>query len=553
MKDKEGSSIQNLLLIFFGGTSLFFYSKILSGFFQQDEWFGFSEFILRKGFGFARLFQYFFEPKVGHYTPLTISTLYLDLSIFGMNYVPHAIISLILHLGIIVLVYKMFRLLFEKKHLAGVATVVFASFASIYQATSWVMADIGTHGATILGILSTIFFLQFIKTKNQKKFTLSLITLLISLLFKEITIGLFVIFLLLLWKFSRFSKKDKILFTKKIVFWGTFYALLRFIMILITPKYSGTSEVVFGPKSILMFLYDLVTIPVKSISQSLIPAQILKGISGFIARLAPEKITGEFGSPAFEVFIVKRVMEGISLLASLVIFVWVLIKKNFSKYHLLGITWIIINSLIFAFSPQRSGIKSLIDSRNLYFVSIGMAMIIASVYSKVKEKNNIKATLLLILIIILNLFFLNQNISDFVKVSKQRRAILDKITFLFPSLPDRVIFYTKSSQSYYGLPPESKIMPFQSGFGQTLLVWYYPKEKIPKEFFKDRFLWDIDSQGYKETQDRGFGYFRDMNLLKEAIKQYNLSEESVVAFSWDGHRNQLEDISKIVVNEIYAQ
>ena len=156
-------------------------------------------------------------------------------------------------------------------------------------------------------------------------------------------------------------------------------------------------------------------------------------------------------------------------------------------------------------------------------------------------------------VIIPNLYFLNQNLVEFTRRGEVRKSILTTIQLVYPDLPDKVVVYTQSNQPYYGLPPETKILPFQSGLGQTLLVWYYPTEKFPKEFFADRFLWDIEEQGYKEVGDHGFGYFRDLDLLRDAIGQYNLPGESVIAFSWDGKKNFLTDITQEVRNEIYDQ
>lgn len=525
------------------------YWKVFHGFFQQDEWFGYSEYILRQGFDFVNLLRYFISSSAVHYTPFTIMTLYSTLSIFGMNYTPHAVISVSLHIIVVILLFVLLKKIYNSKFLAGIGTLFFTSFSSIQQATSWVMADIGTHGSTIFGILSIILFLDFLKSKINAKFYYSILLLCVSLLFKEITIGILLIIIYLLWVNKSFSSIKKIKYIKEIIFCGVTYFLIRILMIS-NASGSGTEPVAMS-LSYFKLLYDFVTIPVKAISQSVIPIEIMRSVAEFIAKLFPRSISNEIGSPAFEVFVVTRVLELLSLSSSLIIAILVLLKKNRTDTILLGVIWIVVNSFIFAFSPQRNEITSVIDSRNLYFVSIGAVLMLTTVFEKIQSRSKTASIIFIFIILFPNLFFLNQNLSNFVKVSSVRRDILNHITKVVPQLPQKVVVYTQSSQSYYGLPEEKKIMPFQSGFGQTLLVWYYKRNEFPKGFFRDRFLWEIDSQGYKEIDEAGFGYFRDLDLLKETIKQYNLPKESVVGFYWDGKKEVIRDISEEIRTKIY--
>lgn len=533
--------------------TLITYSQIIKGFFQQDEWFGLSEYILRKGFGWYDLFGYFFAPSIVHYTPFTLMTLYATLSVFGINYSAYAVISITLHLVVVILLFVLLKKLFRSESLAGVGVLLFASFSSIHQATSWVMADIGTHGSTIFGILSIIFFVDFLETRSNNKFYYSIFTLFVSLMFKEITIGLFAILIFLLLGNKKFKTQQKTKYISKIIIFGILYVIARLIMIPFVSVQSGDAGLVFESQNYTKILYDFLTIPIKAISQSIIPIEIMRGLSEFVARLFPRTISSEIGSPAFEMFVVKRVLEFVSLSLSLIIGIWVLLKKNRTRTILLGVIWIIVNSFIFAFSPQRTGITSVIDSRNLYLVSIGAVLMLTTVFEKIRRRNKMASIIFISIILFPNLFFLNQNLSNFVKVSSVRKEILNHIKKIVPQLPQKVVIYTQSSQSYYGLPEDKKIMPFQSGFGQTLLVWYYQRNKFPKDFFEDRFLWEIDSQSYKEVNGVGFGYFRDLDLLKEAIKQYNLPKESVIAFKWISAENKLLDITIEVREKIYGQ
>ena len=125
-----------------------------------------------------------------------------------------------------------------------------------------------------------------------------------------------------------------------------------------------------------------------------------------------------------------------------------------------------------------------------------------------------------------------------------RQKILTQIQWEHPVLPSHAVFYFESDRSYYGLPDTEKILPFQSGLGQTLLVWYYKTQKFPSDFFQNNYLWDLESQGYKQIENQGFGYFRDFDLLKQTIDQHQLPLESVIAYRFNSSHNTLFEVSQ---------
>ena len=112
-------------------------------------------------------------------------------------------------------------------------------------------------------------------------------------------------------------------------------------------------------------------------------------------------------------------------------------------------------------------------------------------------------------------------------------------------IADGAVYFVKNGD-------EEKILPFQSGFGQTLLVWYYENEKFPTCLYEDIFLYDIYSQGYKYCQGRGFGYFREYEELLRTLKENKLGSENVIAFSWESKKENLLDITPQVRTQIKA-
>ena len=229
----------------------------------------------------------------------------------------------------------------------------------------------------------------------------------------------------------------------------------------------------------------------------------------------------------------------------LVSIILVLLLKHKNKtvitIGIFSLFFVAINSLIYALSPGRSGFVPIIDSRNLYLPSIGMVFLIVSLSMLIKPK--ILSILFLSVFISFNVIITKIELNKITDVGKDRFKILKQIDKENVKFLDKQILYVESNTSYYGLPDEIRIPPFQSGFGQTLLVWFQDNEKFPIEFFENKFLWPIESQGYKEINGRGFGYFRELDLLTETIKEYNLPEDSFTAYSWNSKENKLTNIT----------
>ena len=148
------------------------------------------------------------------------------------------------------------------------------------------------------------------------------------------------------------------------------------------------------------------------------------------------------------------------------------------------------------------------------------------------------------ILIATNIFWLRTELKMLSNIGIERKAILTTIKNAYPKLPPRVIFYTESDKSFYGMPDDEKIFPFQINFGYTLMVWYWPENNFPAEFAnQSKFLYSLTEEGYKEVAARGVGYFRNFLPLMEAIKNNHLSPESVIAYRYHSSTKTVEDIT----------
>src|SRR5258708_6702380 len=189
--------IDLLPLIVIFSISILFYSRLFLGFFQQDEWYGYAWYLLHKNLGFWQTIQFFFAPAIGHYTPLSIATQQILFSIWGMNYVNFLLVGIVLHLVIALVVYYLVKILFKgNKLISFCVALLFTLFAAPYQGAGWVVANIATETSTLFGVISAILFLVFLQSKKDKYFFWSILIFVISVLFKEITLGLLQLFLL---------------------------------------------------------------------------------------------------------------------------------------------------------------------------------------------------------------------------------------------------------------------------------------------------------------------------------------------------------------------
>lgn len=536
------------IIVFFG------FLRVFTGFFQQDEWLSFGYRYLALKEGIIGIFKDAFFPSVGHYQPFNVVLMDILFAFFRVSYFPFAFISIFLHLIITALVYCLAKIIFGRNYLSVFAALVFGITASSFQATFWVLADLGVHFSTIFALLSLISFVNYLKNGNESNFFKSLLFLAISLFFKEIGIGLFLFYPLFLFLF----KKD-LLFKKRIIvtliLTFLLYFFLRVGMFFIPASYNKDTLIIKS-QSAGDLGYNIFSFPFIGLSQSFFTAPFLVdisyGLSSFLlsySQKTPDDLT-------YKVFVEKIVLGIVSTSISLIIIffsltIWYFKKKLVSsKYILFFLLFNLINLPIFAFAPERTGIITIVDSRNLYLISVGSSLLLFSILTSLKFAKSKKIIFLILPLIIFHYYFLDKFSNEFSENSQIRRDILKKISNQYAHLPKKVIFYAESDKSFYGLPEKERILPFQSGFGQTLLISYQQTENFPLDFFENRFLWEITDQGYEEYGGRGFGYFREFNNMGKVIKNNNLLDENIIAFSYDSATNKLTDITKQVQGRV---
>lgn len=545
MNKIKGSLIAIFLIILAVSVS---YSDLPASFFEQDEWhsFGYYNYLFSLN-GPEFIKTVLKSGPLAHFTPLSLFFKIGFYQLFGLNSSAYFFASITFHMLASLAVYFLALQFLKKRLPAFLGGLFFAINSSHYQAVTWLGTFEGAELSTLFGILSLLGFLVFLDTKKKVLLNLSLFSILIALLFKETALT----FLLLLTTLMIFKEngKNKIYALLKLGGVSLFYILLRSSYLIFGPRGSEVVTSQETGKTFLMAGYNILSLPIKVFPQILIPNELIVSITN--KATTPLDLYQRLGYGPWVLENALRydlLMIPAGFVICLILF---LIGKRLNHKLPLytGLLTIVLTLLPFLILRKY---LVYFDSRYLYTATVGFSLIIGSVSAYlIGDKRDFRKSFLkvgavsVILAVIFSshLITLKDTITAHVTLGNLRKQILAKMVYDNPNLSEKVVFYTESDSIYYGLPDRETILPFQSGFGQTLLVYYQQSEQYSEKFFKDFFLWEIDEQGYREADGRGFGYYRNFDLLKRDVKQYNIPTDNIIAYSWNGKINALMNIT----------
>lgn len=512
------------------------YSKVLFIFFQQDELYMFGTFI---NWGWKTLTVGLLSSSISHVVPFSLVISYVIYLLFGLNYLAFNSFGLAIHLLNGLLIFRLAKLFFKSKTFSLIASIFFLSSYQASEMVMWPVASLNTLSLTfVLGIW--LFFLNNAGREKQFKWADGIIisTLFLLALFTIEYSFMFALFFPLVVVFDkRVNKRSSVKILLPFFFVVISYVLLRF---------APTVQTAGGSVGITTGINTFLTLPFVYISQLFVSQNILLDIAG---RFSHDAFVVET-----EVYKYMALIMGVVLYLS-ILFLVAKVKKLNKKAGsdlLFFLVFIFASSLPFILILGGPDSSWIIPSRYLYFGTVGYSLVVTFLVSRISKNKAIFSFMLTIVAILLLVGGVYSNYtrsSSLYVQGKVRLDILNQVKNNHPRLPVKVIFYFLSDASYYGLPDQEKILPFQSGLGHTLLVWYAKTEKFPKGFFADRFLWDITSQGYKEIEGVGFGFFRDFGKMAGILKDKNLPSTSIISFSYDSKFNKLKDITAEVRGE----
>lgn len=533
------------------------FAKLPLTFFQQDEWAIFGNYLYWDKTGLNWWERLFIYEQYTHIIPFGNLVSYALFKLFGLNFFGYGVFNIGLHVVNSLLVYILAEILLKKKVVSLLAGFLFLISSIPHQAITWAATTVGTAGSTFFVLLTLIFFFMYLKRKQYKYMIFSAVSLVCSLGFKETSVFLF-LFLPIAWTiYNGLSKVRSAIFSfSPFVVFGFFYIFLRAYLLFFGYETTSSPQAIAQPH-LAVYAYRAFATPLKFVAQMVVPQEYILGISNTLVALGyPHLFQGGVPNPyivgSVGADIVSYAASVLIIVVSFLFYLYFKRKKEirFSKTILISLLFIYLSALPFVMIPGPAGFFSLVDGRHLYstniFTAILLALLVWGIFNMVKNKKVVLWTLVFLFFVYSfgNIVKVRRDINQQVGTAFIRTQILEGMYRMYPTLPQKVIIYTESDKPYYGLPQTEKIFPFQSGFGQTLLVWYNARgENFPACFFRDQFLYVLLSEGYRECGGRGFGYFRKPETFKVAVKDNNLSVENIIGLRYNSSTHGLLDIT----------
>lgn len=553
-----------IIFIILSCLALLFYGQIFNTWFQQDEWLMIGKFAYLNSQSKIFLERSFFwnfipNPTYAFY-PLADYFFAFLVKIFKLNFDGYAIASLFLLSINSFLLYKVVLRLTGKNKLALLSSILFATSGIGQKAITWVIASTNTQSALFFSLLTILAFDKFVQKGGWKKLFVSIFLFFLALLSKETAVVLFLV--LPLYSFFNLVRSENNARAKTGIFavitFFLLYGLFRYF--LITKGIQLNPHAAFLTRALNLKEYMLLILwsPVRSVVGVFISPDILYKLGKLSTVIFFPKYRYLQNTTAFGQFSETTGVDLVNLIlfipiSSIVYIAYRLIprKDNGVKQVYFMALAAIFSSILISLMLSIRGVNAILQiprSRDLYLPSIGSSVILSIlfIYLYGRLKARIGKILLIFAFLLLtlhNFSFINKFVLyPEVQKASARKSIVQKIDDSYPLIPKKVIFYTESDTSYYGSSVPS--MPFQTGFGRTLLVWYALKyNDRPLSFMQDEFLYLARDQDYREINGYGFGYFTDLAKLKKTIKEFNLSPNSIIAFAYYGKTNSLKDIT----------
>ncbi len=513
------------------------YLPLLRSYFVLDEWHTFLFYWELSKNNYLQVLHYFLIPQAGQYLPITQILAYSIFLFSKINYLPYFLIGMSLHVIAALLLFGLIKNITSNKKIGILSSLFFIFSPQHFQGTSWVIANIGYSLSAIFFILSLIFFFKWIKKTTPNSFYQALfssILIVLSLLTKDITLFAIVALPILAFVWTRNIRK--VLASFFIVLPGLFLVIWKYSTIKSHPQSDFTISSHPG-------ILNLITLPMRSLVESLVPQNIIYLLSKFFLLLFPPFTFSKLQTTWF-----NQKVESVGAEFVVIIFTLFIIymgrkiyqkNKEAFKYFLTGIVIASFSGLSFFFVDSKQ--FSLLEPRYTYIGVIGMSISIASVML-IKWKHQ-KQLITLFFIYLLFLFVSTWKMSSGVaNVNIQRLKILKSVSAGVPFGLDRMVLYIESDRSYYGLPDTVRTVPFEASPAIVFAAYLHDKAYIPQEVAGYDTFQRFDSQGYIFDENGGYGYFRNYDDLVKDVKKYSLNLNDIYSFKYDSKTN-------IVVNQ----
>lgn len=517
------------------------YVPLVNGYFSHDEWQSFLDFYLLSKQDYVYGVTSFFLPQPGQYTPISISFTYTIFRLFGLSYKVYFLIGIVLHtLSSFVLTVWIYQLI-QKKWPSLLGGILFMIAPHHFQATSWVVANIGYSLSLIFLILGLIFFFNLFKKKKNKYAFWSSLFFFLSLLNKEISAFILLILPLITFFWGRRKFKtylsDLAIVTVPsltLIIWHYWY-LKAHPVLDYSIQYSSS-------------LQSLFTLPIRSVVQSILPQNIIYFLAKILLFPFPPYNLEKLQTTSFNILVESNGALAITILGFiLVVLSSILMHKKSRKYfkiYLFGLILAFTSGWTYYFVDSSS--FALLQPRYVYAAIIGVCLSVSVLFIVVGQKLKV---LIILFIAYFSFLTFTQSI-ELSKIGEERHTILKEIKKSIPSGSKNTLIYTESDSSFYGLPDNIKILPFQASAPKVLAAYLQDKIYLPKEIYEYLKLRPLDSQGYFKDNFGSYGYFRDYSSLLSTVRQKKVDIKNIYAFKYNSSQKKITNITDRVRQKI---
>ncbi len=509
------------------------YLPLFNNYFMHDEWGSFLYYYdIFSKHNLLDAWLGFFQPQPGQYIPMPEVINYSIFYIFGLNFFVYLMVGLSLHSLVGVLVYKLLDQITKSKLIAFICGLAFILAPHHFQATSWVLANIGYSLSAIFLLLGLINYFSWLESDDRKKLVLAAVVFLLSVLSKDIT--LFIIPALPAITLIYLMRSDRKIFLSCLsvlpaaIFglWHLWFIRTHPLAIFLAGSLPSTLNILY--------------LPIRAITQSILPQPFIYFLAKILLYPFPPYVSDKINTTAFNLQVESQGAAAvITILFLAVLFLGRMIYKKFAngfKLFLSGVFLAGMSGLPYIFVDPAQ--FSLLQPRYVYIGVICLTLSLAAVLKICLNKWGNKT--LLVVGVVLGVFIVSTWVMSYrlAETGSQRRQILEQVnSWIIPT--NNIVIYAYSNKSYYGLPDRVKILPFQVNFGKVLAASSFQKVYLPRQMYSYFTLEELDDQGYYFDNQGSFGYFWDFNKLQESVSKNKIIKSSVYAFYFDSKQQKL--------------
>jgi hypothetical protein len=432
------------------------------------------------------------------------------------------------------LVYTLASKLSRRKTTSFMAALFFLTNSTSANTVLWPAAVIVTLFSTTVILVSLLFYFSYIKTGRNRELVFAFLILYLSLFLKETGVFLFILYPLGA-IFSRGIKIPKV--------YPYVLVALLFFAGMITFRLSGYKASNFpvalyltgSSNSYIATLFTrLMLYPLTSFSLIFFPVDNMVSLARSLTNLYYPFVSAEDFVQTSQTIVLDLIASILSI--SFLAFIFFGLKdarKEVKKNTAFTISFTLMSLMPYAIIEKHF---AYLDSRFYYVTAIGSSILLALLLARLKKIYIFAATFVFLMLILSHTKAVQSQIKEQVAISKERQSILEQIKNTHGSLAgSKNIFLVTGSSDYY-LPGNP--IPFQNGFGYTLMVTYFDSGKIPSELLDQDFLFEIGSYGYKEINEKGFGYFNNAELIPPDIKSN--PEINMINLHYAANNNEIQ-------------